>query len=98
VDRAYKDPSLATVAATLSFVGAAFVIARVVGSPRTRDPHALLWRIFAVMPFLFMLLVTSADRFPPADADAMRSAAAGMLALPGLAALGYLMSREMPLP
>jgi tellurite resistance protein TehA-like permease len=64
----------------------------VVGTQIVRSPgifglRNLLWSLFVLVPIAFMLAISSAEFFPATDATALRDAAAGLFAVPGIAAI-----------
>jgi hypothetical protein len=60
---------------------------QIVRSPGILGLRNLLWSLFALVPMAVMLAISTAEFFPAADATAMRDAAAGLLAIPGIAAI-----------
>jgi len=58
----------------------------------TGGQHRGLWRALAFVPLLVVLLIASAGRFPEIDASVMRAGESGLLALPAVMVLVYLVA------
>jgi hypothetical protein len=91
VDR--EMPQYAIEAAPLFCVCAIVIGTRIIRSPSILGLRNLLWSLFALIPIAFMFVISTADFFPATDANAMRTSAAALLAVPGIAALAGAFAR-----